>query len=284
MPGVLLSLKQLPLMVQKSSHHHLTCLKACKWWDILTNYLPIYQLVSRISSINRMDCAILAKALITTAEPRGKQGQPAPEGFLGWTKTPSFWAVQTGVVKLPILRGSNNPNVWWFWGISPLIVHCLGWTFNDCQNVNFRQVLVDNKWPNKSSVFFLVGKNCFIRSEVQLLASIWQSCHRLFEPARTRIFWKIHEEPPVATGHSEVTWCYPQLVPVTDKTLWLGVHHMLQQLGGPSCSTSGLSNKRDGTEYIFFVLSSNSDEVCANIRLNFFEVSKFFRKKKLATM
>ena len=29
--------------------------------------------------------------------------------------------------KVPIFWGSNNANPWWFWGTSPIIVHCLGW-------------------------------------------------------------------------------------------------------------------------------------------------------------
>ena len=32
-----------------------------------------------------------------------------------------------GVIKLPILGESNNANLWWFWGISLITTHCLGW-------------------------------------------------------------------------------------------------------------------------------------------------------------
>ena len=33
----------------------------------------------------------------------------------------------TGVIKLPIWGDQMYANVWWFWGISPIMVHCLGW-------------------------------------------------------------------------------------------------------------------------------------------------------------
>ncbi len=180
---------------------------------------------------------VLAKALITTAEPRGKQGQPAPEGFLGWKNTSFF--------------------------------------LGGVQHVNFRQMLVVNKWP--SGFCFFLGGNCFIRLLWGLTSglnmaitwsTVWTSKNQelLKDPWKTSCCYRPFFLPLL-----------PSLVPGSDKPLWLWVQH--SQLGGPSCSTSGLSNKWDGTEYIFFVLSSNSDEVCW-----IFEVFKFLPQESWKTM
>ena len=48
-----------------------------------------------------------------------------------------FWLLKTGVIKLPILRESNNTNVWSFGGTSLVIMHCLSWEYDDPCKIPF---------------------------------------------------------------------------------------------------------------------------------------------------
>ena len=116
------------------------CTRYCWWFrnpkeppnmyaSLLTmGYNLPYQLVSRISSINSMSSEQhlvflfhgnlrLTPWMLTT--PRMREWK----GTMMLAKSPN----KTGVIKLPIWGGSNNANVWWFWRISPIMVHCLGW-------------------------------------------------------------------------------------------------------------------------------------------------------------
>ena len=90
-------------------------------------------------------------------------------------------------------------------------------------NVNVRQVLVDNKWPNKSSVLFVFGKNCFIRL-------LWGLTSGLNMAITSSTVWTSKNQD-LLKDPWKTSCCYrPFLLPLlpsagsSDKTLWLWLH------------------------------------------------------------
>ena len=70
--------------------------------------------------------------------------------------------------------GANNANVWWFWGISPIIVHCLGWFFQyfskmiKSSNIPVQITTFSSPWvcfsASNGNLYIRNIRNCWLKS------------------------------------------------------------------------------------------------------------------------